>query len=225
LAYDAWRGRTVLFGGLSNHGELNDLWEYDGVNWSQVVAAAPPSPRWEHALAFDMARGRMLMFGGESPSGGAVVMNDTAELVPAAVASWARYGPGCAGSAGVPSLDALPNATPAVGGPFTLRFTSLSQQQGSILLAFGFDLTHWNSTALPLSLAPVGLPGCRLWIGPAPGGTRMLSHPGSAMNFTFTIPANQALAGLVAATQGLVLDAGAPGGIGSVTNAGIMRVY
>jgi hypothetical protein len=223
LAYDAWRGRTILFSGnTAGLGFVADTWEYDGTTWTQLSTTASPAQRWWHALAFDMARGRMVLFGGMGWNG---YLTDTTELLPPAVATWTRYGAGCAGSGGMPVLDALPNTRPALGTPFTLQLTSLPSQSGNVLLAFGFGLTHWNLTALPVSLDPVGLPGCRMWIGPAANGLFLLSHAGGTANFAIAIPATQALAGLVVGTQALVFDAAAPGGIGSVTNAGILRLY
>ena len=62
--------------------------------------------------------------------------------------------------------------------PVAIRLMSLPSQPGNALLAFGFGLTHWNLAALPLPLDPAGLPGCRLWIGPAANGLFLLSHTG-----------------------------------------------
>jgi hypothetical protein len=224
LAYDAWRGRTTLFGGNSGGTtDLADTWEYDGSNWAQVSTPRQPSARENHAMAFDLGRGRIVLFGGTNALNGLLGLNDTFELLPPLAATWTRHASGCTGS--VPVLDALPNATPSLGSLFTLRLTALPSQPGAVLLGFGFDLTHWNGTALPLALDPIGLPGCRLWVGVAPGGTVLLSHPGNSLSFTFPIPANTALAGLMVGTQALVFDATAPGGVGTVTNAGIMRIY
>jgi hypothetical protein len=43
--------------------------------------------------------------------------------------------------------------------------------------------------------------------------------------FALAIPANPALAGFVAGAQALVLDPSAPSALGSLSNAGILRVY
>ena len=59
MAYDSSRGRTVLYGGLgSTTGfNLNDTWEWDGDNWTQVADTGPPGARYELAMAYD-ATGR-----------------------------------------------------------------------------------------------------------------------------------------------------------------------
>jgi hypothetical protein len=85
MAYDSYRGRCVLFGGIGE-GYLGDTWEWNGSNWlrhrkvaepiteitrleedangvRQAGASSPPA-RARHALAFDSVRGVTLLFGG-----------------------------------------------------------------------------------------------------------------------------------------------------------------
>jgi YVTN family beta-propeller protein len=63
-AYDAARGRLVLFGGWDG-AERGDTWEYDGSVWVLSPAAPPePTARHGHAMAYDSARGRSVLFGG-----------------------------------------------------------------------------------------------------------------------------------------------------------------
>ncbi|MCA8950224.1 MAG: hypothetical protein KDE27_12030 [Planctomycetes bacterium] len=78
IAFDAVRGRTVLFGGARQlgWGPFGDTWEYDGARWSRRSPAASPPPRMFHALVFDSARGRTVMFGGAFSQ---TVYNDTWE--------------------------------------------------------------------------------------------------------------------------------------------------
>jgi hypothetical protein len=62
MAYDAGRGRVVVFGGSdgTTHG---DLWEWDGTTWRAVKASGGP-PRLHTAMAYDTDRRRLLIFGG-----------------------------------------------------------------------------------------------------------------------------------------------------------------
>jgi hypothetical protein len=60
LAYDADRGRVVLFSG----GYVGDTWEWDGVDWHDVTPSTSPAPRNHHALTYDRRRGRVVLFGG-----------------------------------------------------------------------------------------------------------------------------------------------------------------
>lgn len=62
MAYDAGRGRVVLFGGYSS-GYKGDTWEWDGTTWT-LRASSGPSPRAQHAMAYDATRARVLLFGG-----------------------------------------------------------------------------------------------------------------------------------------------------------------
>lgn len=66
MAYDAGRGRVVLFGG-SGSSYFGDTWEWDGTTWTQR-ATAGPTPRAWHAMAYDAERGRVVLFGGEDGS-------------------------------------------------------------------------------------------------------------------------------------------------------------
>jgi hypothetical protein len=75
MAYDAARGKIVLYGGTYN-GTLGDTWEWDGQFWTQVCTSAPcstttPGPREGHSLAYDSYRQRTVLFGSDA--------NDTAQ--------------------------------------------------------------------------------------------------------------------------------------------------
>jgi hypothetical protein len=64
MAYDAARGRVVLFGGGTTSQPLNDTWEWDGTNWLQRTPTTSPTARLDTEMVFDAARGRVLLFGG-----------------------------------------------------------------------------------------------------------------------------------------------------------------
>ncbi len=68
MGYDSRRGITVLFGGLTDDDHLsNQTWEYDGNSWLQVnVPGDKPSPRQNHAMAYDATRGVTVLFGGQN---------------------------------------------------------------------------------------------------------------------------------------------------------------
>lgn len=60
---------TYTFGGNLNATTFyNDLWRFNGVNWSNVskngTAGNPPARRWG-SMTFDHARGQVLVFGGQ----------------------------------------------------------------------------------------------------------------------------------------------------------------
>ena len=68
MVYDDARQRIVMFGGLSGTGagsELDDTWEYDGTDWTQVVTpTSPPGRGPGGGLAYDSGRQRVVMRGG-----------------------------------------------------------------------------------------------------------------------------------------------------------------
>ncbi|MGC4119379.1 MAG: kelch repeat-containing protein [Myxococcales bacterium] len=74
MAYDAARGRVVLFGGTAGGARSDETWEWNvgASTWSRVCAASPcadpanhPSARSQAALFYDEVRKRVVLFGGE----------------------------------------------------------------------------------------------------------------------------------------------------------------
>jgi hypothetical protein len=75
LAFDARRGRAVLFGGSGRDPNVaaSDTWEFDGVRWEQVATSGPQG-RVHHAMQYDAATQQVVLFGGNVPGGG--TLND-----------------------------------------------------------------------------------------------------------------------------------------------------
>ncbi|MCR9245845.1 MAG: kelch repeat-containing protein [bacterium] len=67
--YDTNRGVTVLFAGDRLGLFRNDVYEWDGANWSNPNVASRPGPRGRPTLGFDEARNEMLVFGGVTNNG------------------------------------------------------------------------------------------------------------------------------------------------------------
>ena len=66
MAYDAARGKTVMYGGItSNRSLATDTWEWDGMKWTRV-ATQGPGGRGHFAMVYDSLRKKIVLFGGLS---------------------------------------------------------------------------------------------------------------------------------------------------------------
>ena len=82
MAFDAARGRAVLFGGDVGMGPgannlLGDTWEWDGTRWIEQRPATAPPARRRAAMAYDPVRQRVVLFGGHTAASN--VADDTWE--------------------------------------------------------------------------------------------------------------------------------------------------
>lgn len=69
MAYDSRRGVVVMYGGENNLGVPDDVWEYDGNDWTRHQSASFPAPNlFAGAMVFDAAHGAVAMIGGFSAS-------------------------------------------------------------------------------------------------------------------------------------------------------------
>ena len=69
MALDALRGRIVLFGGKSGSARLQDTWEWDGADWTNVTPQATsqsPSARDGQSMTYDPRSERIVLHGGET---------------------------------------------------------------------------------------------------------------------------------------------------------------
>jgi hypothetical protein len=101
MAFDRSRGRVVLFGGRLSSTSLasNDMWEWDGTNWSQLSpSGSQPPPRFLGTMAYDSMRRRLVLFGGVQTNW----LNDTWEWDGT---TWLQRFPATSpASTGVPSM-------------------------------------------------------------------------------------------------------------------------
>jgi len=74
LAYDARDGSVLAFGGKGPSGALGDTWKFAEGNWSLLLTATAPSPRWGAAMVYDGFSGHVVLFGGENAT---AFFNDT----------------------------------------------------------------------------------------------------------------------------------------------------
>src|SRR5262249_56250528 len=81
----------------------------------------------------------------------------------------------------------------------------------------GLSRTQWNSFTLPLPLTGPGMTGCTLYA--SPDVSLLLAATGGTATWTFQIPNNQGLVGLLFYNQAFVFDAPANTAGITATNA------
>jgi hypothetical protein len=117
--------------------------------------------------------------------------------------SYRRLAPGCAGTR--PPARIVPSDTPSLGVPLRLRLFDLPADIA--LLISGFRTTTSSFGPLPWSLAPLGAPGCSLFV--SDDAVTLVTGSGSQAEVTIAIPSRPALLGLPFHQQALVPDAAA----------------
>jgi hypothetical protein len=194
MCYDMASKRIVMHGGSGGSG---DTWSYDGTDWTQMSVSPAPSSRQLHMMAYDAASQASLMFGG-SVGGG-----ETWSFAFGTPATYSPFGLGCAGSAGVPALDAATGSLPWINSSFTVEVTKIAATSPT-LLSLGVSNTTWGAIPLPFKLDPLGAPGCLLLASPDllfP----MVNTAGTA-SLTLPLPNDNGLVGVRYHNQGLVFD-------------------
>ena len=172
------RDRVVMVAGVSFGTPLDDTWEFDGFDWHPINTPNRLTPRENHVLAYDLARDAVVAYGGFPP------IFDTWEYSNSPLGRFVPYGSGCTGSAGTPRLQAPPGVVPTLGQTFTMDVLNLPPTAAFVFGAVGESRTTNLGTPLPLSLAPLGMTGCALFVGnlnlvgvPANGGAAVWSLP------------------------------------------------
>jgi hypothetical protein len=207
LVHDPLRNRTLLHGGSWQQGVYSDTWEWNGSAWTQLLPNASFSG-YSNGMVHDSARGVVVMLRDGNPV-------STWEYVSGATvpATFATYGAGCAGPNGVPQLTNVAGSLPRIGSTLQLRLSNLPPSFLNVPLGFlGFDASSWNGIPLPLSLAPLGFPGCEALL--APIRSDGLTNVNGVADWNVALPMNALALGLSVRFQGAVLVPGwNPGGL------------
>jgi hypothetical protein len=97
MVYDEINEACVLFGGQIDVGGPpvlgNDMWLWNGAEWTELTGGLRPSARRSHMMAYDKARGKIVLFGGLI---GQTIVGDTWEF-DSATQTWtpvSNSGPG-----------------------------------------------------------------------------------------------------------------------------------
>jgi hypothetical protein len=160
LSYDSMARRTVLHGGTINalSGTLaGDTWTWDGSVWTPMTVSGPVVTG---VMAYDSLRGQSVLVPDRTSTFGPHA--DTWKLEP--MASFVSLGAGCPGSNGTPILSS--SQRPVIGKLLSIDVTQLPLPQPAnlVLLVLGFSDTVSGGAPLPISLSPLGMPGCTLFV-------------------------------------------------------------
>jgi hypothetical protein len=184
MAYDAARGKVVLYGGIDESGGSNaETWEWDGATETWTMKNPGPSPsRWGHAMAYHAGMSRIVMFGGSyrHPTLGDGDLFDIWEYDGAAD-SW------------VNKTYPLPPAWPRARRGHALAYDaarSVTVMYGGEVLTVGgpaSDLWEWDSstnqwTDRTPTVFPPEWPGPRAWHGLVDVGGAVLLFGGPLPN-------------------------------------------
>lgn len=124
-----------------------------------------------------------------------------AENDSSASASYAVFGPGCAGTAGVPSNTA--SGPPQLGQAPTITFGNLPFPY-IVIAALGLSNTQAAFGPLPLDLGFIGMPGCFARV--SLDTTLGIAGAAGSASFVFVVPNLPTLIGFTFYTQGIVFD-------------------
>ncbi len=134
------------------------------------------------------------------PYGYSVCPHVYATISPARIQS---LSPGCPGSLGEPTLRLSRDWTRAwLGGALSVEFTNLPQTAG--LIAAGWSNQWAGTVALPLDLAPYGMPGC--FARSSVDALFIVAGSANAATLTIPIPVHGTLLGVPLYQQGFALD-------------------
>jgi hypothetical protein len=125
-------------------------------------------------------------------------------------ASFLGFGPGCAGSAGVPVLAPVGGSVPALGSALQLALTNVPAATPFAIGVLGFSATlnanGLGTYPLPFDLSALGMTGC-LQLASA-DATVVLGASGGSAAWAIGIPVLGGLVGFELYVQALVPDAG-----------------
>lgn len=156
MAFDARRGRLVVYGGIDAAGGWPvDVWEWDRARWHRIPAAGGPGERAHHAMAYDAARGRVVLRGGTRSD--RVRPTDTWEWDGTAWRQVATGGPG-------------------PGGGYRMAYDEARR----VTVLFGGDTCVWDGTAWTKVATPSAPPGRNVHaIAYDPVRARIVVHGGT----------------------------------------------
>ena len=205
MAYDPRAERVVLHGGETASGCQQDVWSWNGTEWTIHLAqsGSVPSARTGSQLIHDNGTNRMLLFAGGC---GTSYTNDLWELSLPTFARAESYGAGCPTVFGPLSLDVVGDSMPVIGQTFDMELRNVPNFTPSFGM-IGLSNSSVGGVPLPIDLAFLRMPGCNAY--QSNDLSVSLGLPNNATNATawpINIPLDPAFLALHIYCQGLALD-------------------
>lgn len=210
--WDDTTDRLVVFGGTRSGTEMTDTFAWDPANsrWSRLASTRRPLATRLPVMAPAPGGGLLVAGGFECPR------PNPCRIVAPAVwrfgvvdGTTTPIGPGCAGTAGIPTLTA--RNRPTIGGRFDIDFSSLPASPTTLTVGL------IGVPSPPIPLAAIGMPGCTLRLGIHASAT--LGATPNRATWSITIPDLGDLLGFTFDLQAAVTDPGANAGGLVMTNA------
>lgn len=144
MVYENARGKVLLFGGELQPPVppwlfVNDTWQWDGTDWTQLTPASAPPPRAACGMVYDHGRGRTVLFGGFAGSR----KNDTWEWDGA---NWQQSFP-----VHVPERRNSHGMAYDGARQRVVMFGGVPDWVGTLRDTWEYDGTDWAQTAPPVS--------------------------------------------------------------------------
>ncbi len=158
MAYDPRAERVVLHGGETASGCQQDVWSWNGTEWTihLTQSGSVPSARTGAQLIHDNGTNRMLLFAGGC---GTSYTNDLWQLSLPTFARATSYGSACVGSNGPLALAVVNNSLPVIGQTLQLEMSGIPLYSPCIGYV-GLSNETFAGVPLPFSLDFLRLYGC-----------------------------------------------------------------
>ncbi len=223
MAYDPRAERVVLHGGETASGCQQDVWSWNGSEWTIHLAqpGSVPSARTGSQLIHDNGTNRLLLFAGGC---GTSASNDLWHLSLPVLARTNSYGSPCVGSNGALTLSVINNSAPILGQTLQMEMSNVPLFAPCVGF-LGLSNTDYAGVPLPFSLDFLRIFGCSAYMSADfdfPLG--LPNNATNTMGWNLPIPANPFLLSTHVYLQGLALELSGASRFATVTNGIDARV-
>ena len=189
MVFNTSNSRVLMAGGRQQPEPSDmDTWEFDGADWTQILTPTTPAHRCCHDAVYDSQAGCLVMLGGFlSPNQS---HNETWRFAFGQPAQASSFGAGC-GTYPM-SLEVDDYFKPVIGE--LVRAVVRDQTSPFVGITVGLDNQTTGGQPLPIDLAGIGMPGCRLYHSAESVGLTTI-YNGTTRRFVGLVPLLPSLIG------------------------------